>query len=490
VAADILHHFTERTATLAGKAMVVCMVRANCVKLFDALKALPGCPEVKVVMTGDLGDDPPQWSKDGHLTTKIQRDAIKARMVDPEDPLKIAIVCDMWLTGTDIPCLHTLYLDKPLRGHSMIQAISRVNRVFKDKPHGLVVDYIGIADELREATDKYTGGGGTGDPAPDVEQKGVPLFLACLDEARQTLPPGKPYAHWRTLSPIEFEDLHVDTYGWLTDDDHRRDAFLQAEARLSPAFVLVQHVDSCQQYADEVLFCQRVRKQVNKVLPPKPKKTLEAAVRDIVDAHVESEGVVDIFALSGVQKPDISILDDAFLQTFNGQPHENLRLKLLERLLNDEIHAKAKRNLAKAKSFRDLLAATMDKYHKRIIDAAAVVQAMLDIKQEIDAEAARAAALGMSAEEVAFYDAIHDNYATVYEEPLLRDLVHDVVRAIKGELKVDWTEPHRQAVRSAVLAAVRRVLRKKGVKEADLEPLVAKVVTQAVELWKHWPMAA
>ena len=160
IARDLLTHFRERTATLDGKALVVCMTRENCVRLYDALTVLPGCPEVKVVMTGNLGEDPPEWSRAGHITTKPQRDVIKARMVDPDDPLKIAIVCDMWLTGTDIPCLHTLYLDKPMRGHTIIQAISRVNRVFRDKPHGLIVDYIGIADELREATGKYSQGGG------------------------------------------------------------------------------------------------------------------------------------------------------------------------------------------------------------------------------------------------------------------------------------------------------------------------------------------
>lgn len=211
VAEDLLAHFLDRSKTLAGKAIVVCMTRENCVRMADALRALPGCPELAVVMTGNLGEDPESFAP--YMTTKPQRDAIKERMKKPDDPLKIAVVCDMWLTGTDIPCLHTLYLDKPLRGHNVIQAISRVNRVFRDKPHGLVVDYIGIGDELRQATKTYTQGGGHGDPAPDVGEQARPVFLASLDEVRACLPAGGTWSAWRRMSPIEFEDLHALAYG-------------------------------------------------------------------------------------------------------------------------------------------------------------------------------------------------------------------------------------------------------------------------------------
>jgi len=196
LAAVLLAHFIDRTATLDGKAMAVCMTRANAVRLYDELKKLPGCPEIKVVMTGDLGKDPKAWSEAGHLTTKPLRDAIKKRMVDPDDPLKLVIVVDMWLTGTDIPCLHTLYIDKPMRGHTIIQAISRVNRVFRDKPHGLVVDYIGIGDELREATNTYTRDGGRGEPAPDIGDAARPVFLKTLDEISALLPAGHDYGAW------------------------------------------------------------------------------------------------------------------------------------------------------------------------------------------------------------------------------------------------------------------------------------------------------
>jgi len=491
LAKDLLAHFLDRNATLAGKAMVVCMIRANCVKLFDELKKLPGCPEIKVVMTGNLGEDPPEWARDGHLTTKMQRDLIKSRMVDPDDPLKMVIVCDMWLTGTDIPCLHTLYVDKPMHGHNIIQAISRVNRVFRDKPHGLIVDYIGIGDELREATDKYTSGGGQGKPAPNIEEAARPLFLACVQEVRQILPPGRKYGGWRKMSKIEMEDLYALVYGVLADDDERRNGFLAAELRLSNAFLLVKHLDDCRAFADEIIFYQRVRKQILKALPgKKPRRDLEKAVRDLVDDAVESEGVVDIFKAAGIEKADVSILDDHFLQTFKAHPHENLRLKLLEQLLHDEIRLSQKRNLARARSFREMLEATLKKYHNRLIDAAAVVKSLIQIKKDMDSEGQRAAALNLEPEELAFYDAVAANAATVYDQTFLRDLIHDVVQAIKRNLKVDWTQPHREDVKAEIRAAVKRVLRNRNVRAEDFDQFVDRVMTQAVALFADWPIAA
>jgi type I restriction enzyme R subunit len=493
LAADLLAHFLDRTATLEGKAMVVAMTRANCVRLYDALQALPSCPEIKVVMTGDLGKDPEEWSAAGHLTTKVQREAIKKRMVDPDDPLKMVIVCDMWLTGTDIPCLHTLYVDKPMRGHNVIQAILRVNRVFRDKPHGLIVDYIGIGDELREATNRYSQGGGKGEPAPNIEETARPLFLRCLDDIRKLLPEAQAVQapKWRGLSRIELEDLYAFVYGFLAEEDERKDKYFEAELRLTTVFLLVKHLDDCRVHADEIIFYQRVRKQLAKTTPGrKTKRDLEVAVRDLVDDAVESEGVVDIFKSAGIERADISILDDNFLQTFKDRKHEDLRLKLLEQLLRDEIHRRQKQNLAKAKSFRELLEKTLQRYHSRIIDAAAVVQEMIKMRQEMEAGDARAKQLGLGEDELAFYDAVTDNYETVYEQPFLSDLVHEVVQTIKNNLNVDWTEPHRDDVRAAIRAAVRRVLRRKNVKAEDFEPFMEKFMAQAQAMYAEWPLAA
>lgn len=491
LAADLLAHFNERRRTLAGKAMAVCMTRENCVRLYDALTAIEGCPEVKVVMTSNPGKDPVEWNTAGHVTTKKSRDAIKERMKNPQDPLAIVIVCDMWLTGTDIPCLHTLYIDKPMRGHNMIQAISRVNRVFSDKPHGLIVDYIGVGDELREATSKYSQGGGRGEPAPDIETTAVPLFLQTLEEARAALPPGNDFGGWRKLDNIALEDLYALAFGWLAEDEKRKEAFLDNELRLTSAFLLVRHLDVCRGHADEVIFCQRVRKQLQKTAPLKWKhKDLDAAVRDLVDDSVEGQGVVDIFKAAGIEKADLSILDDAFLQTFKDHPHENLRLKLLEQLVRDELRRMTAKRGAAVKSFQEMLESTLRKYHNRLIDAAAVVKAMIEMRKQWEANHARAEKLGLTEEELSFYDAVTQNKKSLYDETLLRDLIHDVVQTIRRNLKVDWTEPHRDAVFAEIRSSVKRVLRKRGVRAEDLEPLCDKLIEQARVVFAQWPIAA
>lgn len=492
LAKDLLAHFLDRTATLAGKAMVVCMTRSNCVRLYDELTKLPGCPEIKVIMTGNLSDDPPEWNKAGHLTTKAQRDIIKKRMIATDDPLKIVIVCDMWLTGTDIPCLHTLYIDKPMQGHTMIQAISRVNRVFSDKPHGLIVDYIGIGDELREATAKYTKGGGRGEPAPNIEDSARPLFMGCLEVVRQLLPEGHDYGNWRRMTNIEMEDMYSLVYGELAEDDERCEQFIQAEARLTSAFLLVKHLEDCRPFADELIFYQRVRKQLRKIEPGGKKKVhdLDKAVRDLVDDHVESEGVVDIFKVAGIEQADISILDDNFLQTFKNKSHEDLRLKLLQRLMDDAIRVYLSRNPQKAKSFRKMLEDTLKKYHNRLITAAAVIQEMIEIRKHMHGDQQRAKELNLEDDELAFYDAVAENFETLYDQQFLCDLIHDVVQTIRRNIKVDWNEPHREDIKAAVRAAVRRVLRKRGVREEDFEPFLNRIMSQAETLYadNYWMM--
>jgi type I restriction enzyme R subunit len=269
---------------------------------------------------------------------------------------------------------------------------------------------------------------------------------------------------------------------------------LDAELRLTSAFLLVKHLDDCRASADEVIFCQRVRKQLLKTIRGVggrgPTRDIEKAVRDLVDDTVESEGVVDIFKAAGITRADISILDDNFLQTFKDRPLPDLRLKLLEKLLADEIHMRAKKNLAKAKTFRELLEATLQKYHNRLIDAAAVIRAMIEIKKDMEASDQRAGQLGLAEDELAFYDAVAANYESVYGVDFLKGLIHDVVQSIKRNLKVDWTEPHREDVKAAVRAAVRRVLTKQGVKAEDFDRLMPVLMAQAEALYAEWPIAA
>ena len=495
LAANLLAHFQKRNQMLNGKAMIVCMSRRNCVKLYDVLTKLPGCPEVKIVMTGNLAEDPPAWSQAGHITTKPQRDAIKARMKDITDPLRIVIVRDMWLTGTDIPCLHTLYVDKPMKGHTLMQAIARVNRIFSNKPGGLVVDFIGIGDQLKEATKKYTQGGGMGNPAPNISEEALAVFLQTLTEARDLLPElpaGQGYGDWRALSNIAFEDLFIQCCGHLTETDELRDDFLTAEARLNSAFSLVNHLAACIGFADEVVFYQLLRKQLLKTTSgPSPKDDAKAkAVRDLLDRSIESKGVVDIFAAAGLEKADISILDEKFLEEFKSHEQENLRLKLLQKILADEIRVREKANIAKARSFREMLETTLQKYHNRAIQAADVVRVMIEIRKDMENEAARSQALNLSSEEIAFYDAVAANVATMFDEKVLCDLIREVVQAVKKNLKVDWTKPHREDVKAGVRAAVKIVLRKRGVTKEMLDPLTDKFLAQAVALFEAWPLAA
>jgi type I restriction enzyme R subunit len=495
LAKTLLDHFQKRTQTLNGKAMVVCMSRRNCVKLYDALTKLAGCPEVKIVMTGNLAEDPPGWSQAGHITTKPQRDAIKARMKDIDDPLKIVIVRDMWLTGTDIPCLHTLYVDKPMKGHSLMQAIARVNRIFSNKPGGLVVDFIGIGEQLKEATKKYTQGGGRGNPAPDISEEAKAVFLQALTGVRDLLPElpaGRSYADWRSLPNIEFEDLFVRCCGHLTETDELRDEFLAAEAKLNSAFSLVNHLPECIGYADEVVFYQLLRKQLSKTTsgPAQGDEEKAKAVRELLDRSIESKGVVDIFGAAGIEKADISILDETFLEEFKSHEHENLRVKLLAKILADEIRVREKMNLTKYRSFKQMLEETLQKYHNRAIEAADVVRVVLEIRKDIDSEAERSKMLNLTPEEIAFYDAVAANVATLFDEKTLCDLIRDVVQSVKKNLKVDWTKPHREDVKAGVRAAVKTVLRRRGVKKELLDALTEKLIVQAEAMFRDWPLAA
>ncbi|MBI5757440.1 MAG: DUF3387 domain-containing protein [Planctomycetales bacterium] len=300
------------------------------------------------------------------------------------------------------------------------------------------------------------------------------------------------YRGWRRMSLIENEDLAALVYCHLTETDERRQQFWEAELKLSMTFLLVKHLDECRPYADEVIFMQTVRNQIGKTAPGQKSKQreLDQAVRDLVDEHVESEGVFDIFKAAGLAKADLSILDDRFLQTFKDQPHENLRLKLLTKLLADEIKLKQAKNAAKAKTFSELLTETLQKYHNRLIDAAAVVRAMLQIRQELEADDQRAAELDLEADELTFYDALAANFANVYETGFLRDVVHDVVQTIKRQLKVDWTEPHRDSVKAEIRAAVKRVLRRKdGLRDQDIEIILNRLIEQAEDSFRDWPLA-
>ncbi|MCG3208392.1 MAG: hypothetical protein FOGNACKC_01996 [Anaerolineae bacterium] len=499
LARDLLDHFNSRQQTLKGKAMIVCMSRRNAVSLYNALTAHTDCPPVKVVMTGNLGEDPTEWSQAGHLTTKAARDAIKKEFIDEDNPLKLVIVCDMWLTGFDAPVVNTLYIDKLMKGHNLMQAIARVNRIFKDKPGGLIVDYIGIDDRLKEATRKYTGGGGRGSLTSELEKEAVDFFLRQLQITRANMPdpaglglPKNVYAAWRNLSNIQLEDLTAFVYGTLVQDEPHKDDFLNEEIKLSKAFSLVKHLTAGQQNTEEVGFYQLIRQQLRKLDAVTSQQThqFEGAVRDLLDASVAAQAAVDIYAVAGLDKPDVSILDETFAVGHgDDQPRENLQVQLLHKLLNDEIERRRRKNIERYHSYKEMLEDALKKYNNRVITATAVIAVMRKIRQEQQAEVQRQQALGLNDEEIAFYDVIvlGEKINLHQSDEWIADLVRQVVKAVRSKLQVDWTKPHRSNIEAAVQSAVSTVLVKNKIKGEQFLFLRQRLMTQARSTYERWP---
>jgi type I restriction enzyme, R subunit len=500
LSADLIEHYERRTELLFGKGMIVCMSRRNCVRLFDQI--IERRPEwfdpaidrgeIKIVMTGKVSKDPPAWNEAGHITTKGQRDQLKDRFKDPDDPLKLVIVCDMWLTGTNIPCLHTLYVDKPMKGHNLMQAIARVNRVFRDKPSGLVVDYIGISTELKKATKRYTEND-FGRPAEELGEEALAQFHAALETVRETLPEDVDASDWRSLSKVAFEDMISAVYAHYTRTVDERDDFLQKEKRLSTAFRLVGHTDEAQEHADEVALYQMIRKQLRRTEKKQRREEDEErarAVRDLVERSIEARDAVDIYNAAGIDKPDISILNREFLKEFQSEEEkQSLRIRLLEKLLHDEIQVRKRKNLQKYRSLQEILEKTLKRYRRGTITAAEVMQAMVDLRQEMDEEDG-GDDLGLSPEERAFLDAVVGLEDEAYEMPFLCDLVRDVVKAVKNNLAPDWTKPHRSGVKASVRSAIKRVLRKRSVEREHFRFIQKRVMEQAEALYEDWPKSA
>jgi type I restriction enzyme R subunit len=499
LAQDIVTHFEERTQTLQGKGMIVCMSRRICVALFDEIIARrpewyarpDDAGQIKIVMTGDLSKDPTAWNEAGHITTKERREKIKARLKNIDDPLKLVIVRDMWLTGTDIPALHTLYVDKPMKGHNLMQAVARVNRIFRDKPGGVVVDYIGIGSALKEAARKYTSQG-YGEPLEDLDDAARETFLIELEHIRALLPEGVTVSHWRALDNLALEDLAARLYGHFIEPDDVRDAFLDAEKRLSSAFALVAHLDDCRAFGDEVAFYQLVRAELNKARPKQEGKAAHAqAVQDLINRSIAAQGALDIYKLAGIANPDISILDDEFLEEYKHHKIENVRLKLLEKLLLDEIFARQRTNLRKYRSLQEALEEALQKYHNNTLTAAEVVRQMIEIRNQMREADRRKSELSLSDEELAFYDSIAGfGEEHVFDVPYLAELTREIVQAVKRNLKVDWTKPHRQDVEAEIRAQVKNVLRRRGVRAEQFQFILARVMKQAEALYQDYPMAA
>jgi type I restriction enzyme R subunit len=494
VAADIVAHFGERFEAMDGKAMVVCMSRRICMDLHDEIvKLRPGWHHddddkgmLKVVMTGNASEGPRVAE---HARNKARREALANRFRDPKDPFRIVLVRDMWLTGFDAPSLHTMYVDKPMRGHGLMQAIARVNRVFRDKPGGLVVDYLGLAHELKAALATYTESGGTGRTAINQEEA-VALMLEKYEVCCGLLH-GFDWSKWVTGTPAERLGLLPPAQEHVLAQPEGKERFLRAVQELSQAFALAVPHREALRIRDDVAFFQAVRAVLAKRAPSeaKPEEELDLAVRQIVSRAVASEGVVDIFAAAGLKKPDISILSEEFLAEVRGMPQRNLAVELLRKLLNGEIQVRRRKNVVQARSFAEMLEEAIRRYQNRAIEAAQVIEELIALAKEMRQATARGEVLGLSEDELAFYDALetNDSAVRVLGEPTLKRIAQELVAAVRKNVTIDWTV--RENVRANLRVIVKRILRKYGYPPDKQEKATQTVLEQAEVLSEGWALA-
>ena len=492
IADDLVQHFEARIEAMDGKAMVVCMSRRICVDLYDALTRLR--PEwhdaddakgrIKVVMTGS-SSDPESYQP--HRRTKTDQLALAKRFKDPADPLSIVIVRDMWLTGFDAPCLHTLYVDKPMRGHGLMQAIARVNRVFRDKPGGLVVDYLGLADELKNALATYTGSGGKGTTAIDQKQA-VEVMLEKLEVCRDLFH-GFDYSRFLTGTPAERLKLLPLAQEHVFGIEDGRDRLVQGVTELVKAFALAVPDKRALEIRDEVAFFQAVKAAVVKSSSagsPRSDAELEGAIRQIVSKAISTDGVVDIFSAAGLKKPDLSILSDDFLADVKRIPQKNLALELLRKLLNDELRLRRKKNVVQSEAFSEKLEKTVARYRNRAVETAQVIEEMIRLAKEMREAQRRGDDLHLTEDEVAFYDALEtsDSAVAVLGDTVLAQIARDLTQTIRNSVTIDWTV--RENVRAQIRVRVRRLLARYGYPPDKRERAVETVIKQAELLAADW----
>jgi type I restriction enzyme R subunit len=494
IARDLVEHFEDRLAVMDGKAMIVVMSRRIAVELYRELALLR--PEwaidddeagvLKVVMTGSASD-PLDWQP--HIRNKPRREALANRFRNPADPFRIVIVRDMWLTGFDAPSLHTMYVDKPMRGHGLMQAIARVNRVFRDKPGGLVVDYLGLADELKQALATYTEAGGKGETALD-QAEAVALMLEKYEICRGLFH-RFDWSRWIAGTPQDRLSLLPAAQEHVLAQEDGKARFLRAVTELSQAFALaVPHAEALR-IRDDVGFFQAVRAVLAKSVfgERKTDEDLDLAIRQIISRAIVSDEVVDIFAAAGLKKPDISILSDEFLADVRGMPQRNLAVELLQKLLKGEIKARGKRNLVQARSFADLLEQSVRKYQNRAIETAQVIEELIQLAKDMRAANARGEKLGLSEDELAFYDAleVNDSAVKVLGEPTLMKIARELVEAMRKSNLIDWTI--RENIRAQLRVTVKRILRKYGYPPDKQEKATQTVLEQAEVLSAEWAVA-
>ncbi|OPY48626.1 MAG: hypothetical protein A4E48_02655 [Methanosaeta sp. PtaU1.Bin060] len=489
IAKDIVDHFECRQEAIDGKAMIVCMSRRICAQMYEAITKLR--PEwhdpddkkgvIKVVITGSASD---KENLQPHIRNKKKRKDLADRFKDPNDPLKLVIVRDMWLTGFDAPCLHTMYIDKFMQGHGLMQAIARVNRVFRDKPGGLIVDYLGIAESLKRALADYTEGdrGETGIPEEDV----VALMLEKYDIVRAMFY-GFDISKFFRGQPEQRLAAIAEGMEHILSLEDGKNRYIQAVTELSKSYAIVVTHEKAQEIREEVAFYQAVRSGLSKATSPggKTKEDLDAAIRQIVSQAIVPEGIVDIYKAAGIKTPDISILSEEFLEEVRDLPHRNLALELLRKLLNDEIKAVSRRNLVQSRSFAQMLDQSINKYHNRSIEAAQVIEELIELAKEMKAAHKRGEELGMTEEELAFYDAleVNDSAVKVLGDETLRKIAKELVEAVRKNVTIDWTV--KESAKAKLRVIVRRLLRKYGYPPDKQEKATQTVLEQAELLCKE-----
>jgi len=488
VAADLVTHFEERNKAQSGKAMVVAMSREICVHLYNEIIKLrpdwhdpdPEKGAIKIVMTGSASD---KALLRPHIYSGQVKNRLEKRFKDPTDPLRLVIVRDMWLTGFDAPCVHTLYVDKPMKGHNLMQAIARVNRVFKDKQGGLVVDYIGIANELKSALKEYTASNGRGRPTVDAAEA-YAILEEKLDILRGMLH-GYDYGDFLTAGHKRLAGAANHVLG-LKEGKKR---FADAALAMSKAFTLCCTLDEAKAVREEVAFMQAVKVILTKRELSEKKRTdeeRELAIRQIIGSAVVSEEVVDVFEAVGLDKPNIGILDDAFLAEVRNLPERNLAVELLERLLEGEVKSRFAGNVVQEKKFSEMLANVVKRYQNRAIETAQVIEELIDMAKKFRAAASRGEELGLTEDEVRFYDALANNESAVRElnDETLKKIAHELTENLRQNITVDWSA--RESVRAKLRLMVKRILRKYKYPPDQQEGAVELVLQQAEALGEAW----
>jgi len=494
VAEDLVNHFEARCRVIEGKAMIVAMSREICVHLYDEIVALrpewhdpdPEKGAIKIVMTGSASDKP---LLQPHIYNKQTKKRLEKRFKDVNDPLKLVIVRDMWLTGFDAPCCHTMYVDKPMKGHNLMQAIARVNRVFKDKPGGLVVDYIGIANELKQALKTYTDARGKGSPTHSAEEA-YAILLEKLDIIRGMFAPG-PDREGFDYSGFETEPqkLLIPTANYILGLEDGKKRFLDTVLAMSKAFSLCATLDEARALQKEVAFLSQVKTAITKFTSVNRKLARDeknSALKQILDNAVIAEGVTDVFELCGLDKPNIGLLSDEFLEDVRQMPYKNFAVELLEKLLKDDIKAKTRNNVVQEKKYADRLQETLRKYNNRAIETAQVIEELIAMAKEFQAEMERDAALGLTPDEIAFYDALANNESAVRElgDDTLKKIAVQLTEKLRKSTTVDWQV--RESVRARLRILVRRTLQRYRYPPDKAPAAVELVLQQAEALSNNW----